>query len=236
MPRLPAALLAAALLAGPAAAQDRDDAPGAEAPEPLNPWVLEVLREYPLDGTHAFHWPRSGTWEGTTRDVVYAGERLTRGDPEGRCYCCGLTFEVYVRALLRAHEGEPAPGVDAALLHELRLRFFGDSEAGERRRLVQFGLESLGLGRAVPHEEARAGDFVQFWRHSGSGHQAVFVNWIYRGGEVVGLTYWSTQGSTRGIGYRSEMIGPDGVKADEIYLARATRERAEDGAADGAGE
>lgn len=192
----------------------------------LNATVLEVLRSYPLNGTHKYYWPKpsESSWEGTTRDVVYAGKKLTSGDPAGRSYCCGLTFEVYVRALLQANGGQPLPGLTPDTLHELRLRFFGDSkQVRERRRLVQFGLESLELGRPIATlEEARAGDFIQFWRHSGSGHSAIFINWIHKQGKIVGLTYWSTQGSTDGIGYVTETIGgAKGVKRDEIYLARA---------------
>lgn len=190
--------------------------------EQLNPYVLDVVHSYPLDGSHGFHWPKSGSWEGTTRDVVYAGRKLTQGDPERRSYCCGLTFEVYVRALLAAGKG-PTSAVDGDTLHELRLRFFGDSKiVRERRKLAQWGLESLGLGHAIVDlEDARAGDFVQFWRHGGSGHSAVFVNWVRRQGEIAGLTYWSTQSTTQGIGYHTEWIGPKAVKRDEIYVGRA---------------
>lgn len=197
-------------------------ASGQSEPDALNDRVLDVLRGYPLDGTHTYHWPREGDWLGTTSDVIYDGTLLCEGDPQGRAFCCGLTFEVYVRAL-RAEWGDEAPHVNPDLLRELQLRFFGDSEVGERRRLVQFGLESLGLGAAVAHEDARAGDFVQLWRHSGSGHSVIFINWVYRDDQIAGLTYWSTQTSTRGIGYRTEWFGPDGIDPAEVYVARAWR-------------
>jgi hypothetical protein len=188
----------------------------------LNSHVLAVVHSYPLDGTHAFHWPKSGGWEGTTRDLVWAGEKLASGDPQGRCYCCGLVYEVWVRALERALGAPGHPDLAPATLREARLRFFGDSKAGERRKLVAFALPSLGLGKAIERrEDARAGDLLQLWRHDGSGHQAVFVNWVWRKGKIVGLTYWSTQTSTRGIGYHTELFGPEGVKEDEVYLARA---------------
>lgn len=199
------------------------------APEPpgtdLNPYVLEIAQGYPLNGVCGYHWPKPGSdpWEGTTQAVVYAGRALTKGDAQRRSYCCGLTFEVYVRALLAANGG-PIASVSADDLHELRLRFFGDSKTKERRKLVQFGLVSLGLGQEVALEDARAGDFVQFWRHSGSGHSAIFINWSRnKAGAIVSMTYWSSQGSTSGIGYQTERIGPKGVKREEIYLARAHR-------------
>lgn len=198
-----------------------------EAPDgslvPLNEHVLAVVQSYPLNGQHRYHWPKSGGWKGVTQDVRWGERVLAKGDPEGRCYCCGLTYEVYVRALLHAGGGKPLPSIDGDTLAEMLLRFFGDSkQAPERRKLCQYGLSSLKLGWAITKlEDARAGDFVQFWRHSGSGHQAVFVNWIYKRGEIVGLTYWSSQGSTQGIGYHSEWIGPEGIKRDEIYVGRA---------------
>ncbi len=225
------ALSFTAALAAAVAARAQEGAPStppapATASEPLNPHVLAVVADYPVDGSFGYFWPRSGGWEGATQDVVYAGRRLARGDAERRSYCCGLTFEVYVRALLRASGGTPVAGIGPDDLHELRLRFFGDSKAGERKRLVQFGLESLGLGRAVSHDEARHGDFVQLWRTNGSGHQAVFVNWLWKGKERVGLTYWSSQPSTRGIGYRSETFA-EGVDPEQVYVGRAYSGRVE---------
>ncbi|MGE0710713.1 MAG: hypothetical protein AB7N76_11990 [Planctomycetota bacterium] len=195
----------------------------AAPPGSLNGWVLRTLQGYPLNGACGYHWPAPGSdpWEGTTVSLVYDGVQLTHGDPQRRSYCCGLTFEVYVRALLAANGGAPVPGLAASELHELRLRFFGDSKTKERRRLVQAGIESLGLGRRVELEDARAGDFVQFWRHRGSGHSAIFINWARRKGAIVGLTYWSSQSSTDGIGYHTEPVGPEGIDAKEIYLARA---------------
>jgi hypothetical protein len=183
---------------------------------------LAILREYPTDGSCGYWLPREGTWEGTTQDIVYQGRTLCTGDPQKRSYCCGLTFEVFMKACERAGLrtiGTLTPD-DA---HELRLRFFGDSKRNaDRRRLVQEALVTMGLGVAVDPADARAGDFVQFWRHSGSGHQAIFINWVFEKDKVVGLTYWSSQSSTRGIGYRTEWIGEkDGIKRDEIYLARA---------------
>lgn len=188
----------------------------------LNGYVLAQMASYPMDGSYRYHWPKKGSWEGTTQTLVYGGKKLCSGDPLKRSYCCGLTFEVYVTSLLKAAGGE-VPGLSGAELHELRLRFFGDSKVGERRRLAAFGLESLGLGRQLEDlEDARPGDFVQFWRHSKSGHSAIFVNWTRnRAGKITGLVYWSSQSSTQGIGYNRESIGPKGIKRDEIYLGRA---------------
>lgn len=194
---------------------------------PFQEIVLEVVREYPTDGSFAYWWPKEGSWEGTTQDLVYEGRKLCSGDPQRRSYCCGLTYEVFFRAYERFCAERKRPfrigNLSGDDLHELRLRWFGDSKTGERRKLVQAALVSMGLGTAVERfEDARPGDFVQFWRHSGSGHSAVFIDWVRDKDKIAGLTYWSSQSSTRGIGYRTESIGErEGIKADEIFLVRA---------------
>ncbi|HLF93509.1 MAG TPA: hypothetical protein VJB14_08605 [Planctomycetota bacterium] len=193
------------------------------APDP-NAAVLDTLRRYPTDGTYSYFWPKEGPWDGTTEAIDVDGVRLTQGDPQKRSYCCGLTYEVFLKA--RRALGDPDA---AAPLKELKLRWYGNSrEAPERRRLVAFAIESMGYGsRVAALEDARPGDFVQFWRHGGSGHSAIFIDWLREGGRIVGITYWSSQKSTNGIGTATERIGDtQGVKRDEIYLARLTSGKA----------
>src|SRR5262245_774569 len=69
-----------------------EPAPGPAAGD-LNALVLRVAESYPRDGTHTYHWPKGSSWAGTTRDLFYLGRRVADGDPQGRAYCCGLTFE-----------------------------------------------------------------------------------------------------------------------------------------------
>lgn len=194
----------------------------------LNPFVLEALRAYPTDGRHAYWWPRGDPWRGTTRTLTYEGETLCAGDPEGRCYCSGLTFEVFLDAWMawaRARGRPPRVGnLDLAGLARFQDQWYGAS--GDRKTLRTALLEH-GLGVEIADlEAARPGDFVQLWRHDGSGHSAVFLAWLRDAtGAISGLTYWSTQASTRGIGQRSESLGAEGhaLKRDELYVVRAGR-------------
>ena len=67
---------------------------------------------------------------------------------------------------------------------------------------------------------------MQFWRHNGSGHCAVFLRWERdAAGAISGLHYWSTQKSTNGIGERTESFGSDGhsVIRAETYVVRPGR-------------
>ena len=70
-------------------------------------------------------------------------------------------------------------------------------------------VENYGIGEEVTDwSDIQPGDFVQFWRNSGSGHNTIFIDWeTDNQGEIIGVYYWSTQGSTDGIGYRAEYFG-----------------------------
>lgn len=214
------------------------------SPDALTPYILAVLESYPSDGSHAYWWPKGSEapkgWVGNARDLHYDGELVYKGDAKGRCYCCGLTFEVFFEAsrLLAAHEGRDfrIGDLDRKGVEALRRRWFG-SKAGDA--CARAALVDSGLGFAVDFDAARPGDFLQFWRANGSGHSAIFLRWVY-GFEVDaksgkqravrrGFEYWSTQKSTKGIGVRREFFAASdsdkgaGVLRSATYLARAGR-------------
>jgi len=78
----------------------QDDAEGS-----LNPYVLKVISAYPQDGSYPYHcsWePREyDIYNGVTQDMWYKGMVVAKAYPDGsRCsYCCGYTFEVFLRAM-----------------------------------------------------------------------------------------------------------------------------------------
>ena len=188
--------------------------------------LLAVIDTYPTDGTHGYHWPRpdTGRWLGNTRRLEYAGTVLSEGDPQGRCHCSGITFEVFFRAWARwCGENERSFRIldlDVAGVRRLQRQWFG--VGGDRKTLLT-AVTKNDLGRRITDlEQAREGDFVQLWRHSGSGHSCVLRTWIREDEKIVGLRYWSTQGSTNGIGERVERFGESGsaVRRDELYVVR----------------
>lgn len=186
----------------------------------LREYVLAVLDSYPRDGSHAYWWPRGSEapkgWIGNSKDLHYGGALLYPGDARKRGYCCGLTFEVFFEAWRRATEarGEKfrIAGLDANGVHALRRAWFG-AKIGDP--CIRDALVERGLGFEIEdRRRARPGDFVQLWRTNGSGHSVIFLRWIWglraTSSErpprpaIVGLEYWSTQKSTRGIGVRRE--------------------------------
>lgn len=195
--------------------------------ESLNEAVVEVMKKYPTDGSYGYYWPRGSDWEGTTQDLVYQGTKICSGDSKKRSYCCGLTFEVFFKAYeawCAAKKKEFRIGdLDADGLTEFRLQWYGASKKNpDRKKLCLEAVVSAKLGRAIEtFEDARAGDFVQLWRHDGSGHSVIFVDWVRSGARITGLKYWSTQGSTKGIGVNTESFGEKkGLDREQLHIVR----------------
>ena len=207
--------------------EERKDAPALPEAKAFHEHVAQVIDGYPTDGTHGYHWPRKGTWLGFTRTLRYGGEVLGKGDAKARCHCSGLTFEVFFRAWERWCAAEKRPfrilDLDLEGVRALVRDWFGVT--GDRATL-HTAITRRDLGwRIEDREKAQPGDFVQLWRHSGSGHAAIVRGWVRKDGKIVGIRYWSTQSSTRGIGEREERFGKEGasVKPDELYLVRVGR-------------
>lgn len=185
----------------------------------LNHHVLEVLAEYPTDGTHPYHWPKEGPFDGVTLDLYYQGQLVARSESETlkRTYCCGLTFEIFIRACERYANGRSyrLDGLASWGIKKFKAEWF--VALGGRGGPVD-ALVPKGLGIKVETiEEAQPGDFVQLWRESGSGHSVIFLGTVDGG-----IRYWSTQKATNGIGERTELFyGKNWVKKDELYIARA---------------
>jgi hypothetical protein len=206
-----------------------DDAPPEKVPLPkatdFAKLVLEVARAYPTDGTHGYYWPKGGSWPGTTMDLFYMGKKVCEGDAKKRCFCCGITFEVFFRAYenycAKAKKPFRILDLDPEGIGRLRHEWFGPTE--KDRTTLQKAIVTFKLGKAVPLEDARPGDFCQLWRHSGNGHSVIVVALEKdAAGKPASLRYWSTQSSTNGISEHVEKFSDEkkGVIAAETYVAR----------------
>lgn len=191
--------------------------------EDFNSYILDALKEYPTDGTHTYYWPKSGGWAGNTQDLYYEGKLFSKGDSKKRCYCCGLTFEIFFKAYKKYCADNKwefrIANFDSTQLKKFRGQWFGSD--GNRKTLLN-AITTNKLGKKVAFSEAQPGDFVQLWRHSGSGHSVVFMSWVRDAqSKIIGMQYWSTQTSTNGVHYHTEYFGGSkGLKRDETYIAR----------------
>lgn len=181
----------------------------------LNARVLEVARSFADGGGYDRSWKGSGC----PVEVRHGDVRIL-GAAERGSYCCGFTFAVVMQV---AREAGLLEGKSAAEVKLFQRRWYGAVEEAAERQCAQ-ALEQLGIGRPVAAGEARPGDFVQFWRHSGSGHSVVFLGWVVEGGERVGIRYRSSQGSTDGIGDHQERFGGErGIDRARVHVGRLGR-------------
>ena len=200
----------------------------------LNPYVLKVVSAYPLDGSYPYHcsWnPREyDIYNGVTQDMWYQGMVVAKAYPDGsRCsYCCGLTFEIFVRAmkLRNVQKGLDPDDFNGMTFHDLfnLLQLWYIEGAGDS---PQLGIVSYGLGHSVANfEDARPGDFADYSTTPAGGHSVIFIDWLRdQEGRIVGMKYFSSNLSgTHGVGYGegrfSDANNGRGLLRDSVRLAR----------------
>jgi hypothetical protein len=209
-----------------------DDADGA-----LNPYVLKVVSAYPLDGSYPYHcgWdPREyDIYNGVTQDMWYQGRVVAKAYPDGsRCsYCCGLTFEIFIRAmkLRNVQKGLDPDDFNGMTFHDLfnllQLWYIEGTGDSPRRGIVAYG-----LGEAITDfEDARPGDFADYSTTPAGGHSVIFIDWLRdEAGRIVGMKYFSSNLSgTHGVGYGegrfSDANNGRGLLRNSVRLARVGR-------------
>jgi len=190
---------------------------GAESPRS----TLEIAKSYSDGGGYNRQWKGSGSPDA----IVYSGTTIL-AQHDGGTYCCGYTFAVAMQA---ATERRLLAGKTAAEVKAFQKQWYGAVEETREKQSPQ-AMENLGIGREIlDFEEARPGDFVQLWRTNKSGHSVVFLDWVRDEGEIIGIRYRSSQGSTDGIGnlteYFSDAKGKQGrVDRERTYLGRMNGE------------
>lgn len=217
-----------------AGAYAREDMVADDNEGSLNPYVLKVISAYPLDGSYPYHcsWkPREyDIYNGVTQDMWYQGRVVAKAYPDGsRCsYCCGLTFEIFIRAmkLRNVQKGLDPDDFNGMTFHDLfnLLQLWYIEGKGDSPRL---GIVSYGLGRAITElEDARPGDFADYSTAPAGGHSVIFIDWLRDDdGNIVGLKYFSSNLSgTRGVGYGqakfSDVNNGKGIIRKYLRIAR----------------
>lgn len=154
--------------------------------------------------TIAYAFPNGGgydtSWKGTgsPEDIVFRGKTILAKSTAGT-YCSGFTFAVVMRA---ATERGLLGDKTAEEIRRFQREWFGATPESREKQCV-VALQNLGIGCEVPLEGLQPGDFAQLWRAK-SGHSVVVLEVIRREGKIVGLKYRSSQGSTGGVGDRTE--------------------------------
>jgi len=189
-----------------------DDPDGA-----LNPYVLHVIEAYPKDGSYPYRCKpmEYDLYNGVTQDLWYRGRVVAKAHPDNsRCsYCCGLTFEVFVRAMKERNlrKGVDPDDFNGMGFHDLfnLLQLWYIEGTGDS---PQMGIDLYGLGRPITDwQDARAGDFLDYSRNNKTGHSVIFIEWVRDGnGRITGFKYFSS--NSAGVGYQTESFTDAGGK------------------------
>jgi hypothetical protein len=200
----------------------------------LSDFVLNIIETYEIGNYPYLLNNDYSNYNGVTTNIVYRDGVLAKAHPSGSkaSHCVGITFEVFFKAM---GERNRALGIDSddfngmtwAELHDFMLMWY---VAGPKvSNNCAAAVEKYGLGRRITNfEEAEAGDFIDFSRENGTGHAAIFLNWIRENGQIVGFEYWSSQPSTKGINYNTEYFNVrkenstkyGNVLTNHFYIAR----------------
>lgn len=199
-------------------------------PWSVNRALVERFESYPTDGTYTYYWDinRRGDY-GVTQDVYYLGRLVCPVYPGNTTYCSGVAFEAFILGwedYNTAYGHDAITGLTANNVEAFRRVWYGVTDA---EKLAARAIPEYGIGLEIlDFEEFQKGDPIQLWRTGGSGHNPVFVNWARNtAGGIIGVRYWGSQGTSNGIGYRTEYFSGSGgtVRRDRFYGARARKPR-----------
>jgi cell wall-associated NlpC family hydrolase len=180
----------------------------------LNPEFLSKAMAFPNEGGYV--WSSTGCPEA----LILRNDTLLKKSKAGT-YCSGFTFTVFYSVLM---EKGWFDSLNLSSLRSIQQDWYGNTkEAAETQCL--YVLEKWKWGKRVDLEEAKPGDFVQFWRNNNTGHSALFLGWNRdASGKIVGIRYRSSQKITNGIGEKVDPVG-EGSKSlnlKRVYLCRVS--------------
>ncbi len=195
-----AALLFTLILSLTAGAQPPRDAKSID--------VIAVSRTFGDGGGYNIKWSGSGTVE----EIRFKNTRILAKGENGS-YCSGFTFNVAMKA---ATDNGLLKGKTVEQIKRFQKEWYGAvTEPDIREKQCAVALGNLGIGKQITPDEAKPGDFLQFWRTK-SGHSVVFLNWVEKDGRRVGFNYRSSQGSTDGVGDKTEHFKDSGIAKGEV--------------------
>ncbi len=194
----------------------------------FNAYVLDIIKTYDIKNISYPYLLNNdySNYNGVTTNLVFQGQTLAKAHPSGNraSHCVGITFEVFFKAMQARNKAlgksvEDFNGLNFNQLQDLMLTWYV-ANGSKSISNVTVALERYGLGKRIYNwESVRAGDFIDFNRSNGTGHTAVFLEWIRdNNNSIIGIKYWSSQETTNGINYKDEYFGS--VLKDPFYIAR----------------
>jgi hypothetical protein len=195
-----------------------------EMGRPLNPEIMAFVKE---NETTTF--PRicdkkeTAKRLGVSEDVYFLDVKLAEAGDDPCVYCIGFIFQIYMKTLndyMMEHNIKKIGFLNKDNAKTFRRVFYGVTS---KKTCVQ-ALTEYGLGVEVPDISlAEPGDLIQFWRVGKTGHCVIFISSVKNPeGDIMGIRFWSAQGTTNGVSYKTEnFIKYKGsVDPFQVYIVR----------------
>lgn len=176
----------------------------------------------------SYKWNSGG---GLPIDVYFKSpDPVFKKTADGSTYCTGYTFAVgFVTALNRGLLND-FTDKDIVKMQVV----WNDGIAKNYPKLCVDAIAKplasnlTALGKEVSLEQTKAGDFCQIWRTKGSGHSVIVVETIKKDNKIVGLKYYSSNGTVNpttkrtGAGENTEYFSDSGgtMLRKNTYYAR----------------
>lgn len=200
-----------------------------DAEKALNPHVLHVIQAYPLDGSYPYRCIKEKEYDlcnGVTLNLICRGRVVAKAHlNRPRCsYCCGLTFEIFFRAMQRRNiqlgfDPDDFNGMGFHDLFNLLQLWYieGDGDSSQR------AIVAHGLGNAIENrEDGRAVDFLDYSRNNKTGHSVIFIQWERDAtNKITGFKYFLC--NSKGVGFLTEYFSDSGgkvLRGSSFRLAR----------------
>ncbi len=172
--------------------------------------AIDKVQATALDGGGYFADPKASPPEAPIGyDLSLFGKKLIHVERK-TSFCSGSSYSAFIEALNMIFKNKAdslSPEIFEAMRmqesdgsrREDKIKFWGKWNAdgyGNHYALVQYS----NMGKVIPPEEARPGDFMNIsWKHGG-GHSVVFLGWYKDKNDKYYAVYWSSQKGTNGLG------------------------------------
>lgn len=195
----------------------------------LNDYVQDVIATFTFRSPYLLNNDYAN-YNGVTENLFYGDRLLAKAHPSGTRYshCSGITFEVFFKAMQARNRKlglspDDFNGMSFDNLFDFLLTWYV-ANGPKRTSNIEVAVEKYGIGTKISRlNDAKRGDFMDISRRNGTGHTVVFQNWVRDSqGKITGVRYWSSQGSTNGVGYHTETFDHSGgnVLSNQVYIAR----------------
>jgi hypothetical protein len=191
-----------------------------------NLWAWQANRNDILEAAYAV--PDGGGYcalnaTGVLSTIRHNGS-LILSHSKGGSYCCGFTFEIAMKV---AEQRGILAKKSVYEVRKFQAEWFGATKSSAEKQCV-LAMADLGIGREIDPKDAQPGDFVVFNRTFKIGHSVIFLNWMTdSAGNIVGIHYRSSQGTTNGVADNTEFFSDGTVRGEAdrrtMYIARLSR-------------